>query len=463
MVELTIPNEWAKVNISDIADVDLGKTPKKADYLSIGDYKVVKFRDVDYSGIDWSNDKDGFVGERSVYNLRELKLHDVLITASAHSSEHIGKKICFVAKLPKDYKKIYFCGELLGISSKNGFLSPKFCFYYFLSHTGYKEIQSHVKGVHLTSGQARNMSIPFTPPLEQNRIIEIVEELFSDLDNAIENLKKAQEQLKVYRQAIFWKGFEGGFTGGLKGWRTCKISDICLLIDGDRGKNYPNKNELFDKEYCLFLSAKNVRPNGFEFNNNIFISKEKHEKLRSGTLQRGDVVITTRGTIGNVALYDESVPFPVVRLNSGMLILRLKSDALIRGYLASFLRSPLFTWQIRKNKSGTAQPQLPANVLKEFEIKIPPIDVQSLIVQETEARLSICDQAESTIEENLQKAEALRQSILKHAFMGKLTESWRKKHTDFISGRNSVETLLKKIKAEKEALRIKPKGRNKND
>lgn len=129
--------------------------------------------------------------------------------------------------------------------------------------------------------------------------------------------------------------------------------------------------------------------------------------------------------------------------------------------VAAFLRSPLFVWQIRKRKSGTAQPQLPANVLGEFEIKIPPVEVQSRIVQETDFRLSICDQAELTIEENLQKAQALRQSILKQAFEGKLTEQWRKEHSDFISGENSAEALLKKIKAEKDTLSNKPKGKNK--
>src|SRR3989338_2166363 len=286
MVELTIPNEWLKVNISDLADVDLGKTPKKTDYLSAGDYKVVKFRDVDYSGIDWSIDKDGFVGDKSISDLRELELHDVLITASAHSSEHIGKKICFVTKLPKDYKKIYFCGELLGIRSKDNFLSPKFCFYYFLSHTGYKEIQSHVKGVHLTSGQARNMSIPFTLPPEQNRIIEIVEELFSDLDNAIENLKKAEEQLKVYRRAILKYAFS-------KKWERVPLQNISEAIGG-----FAFKSPSF-KEQGVYqvIRIGNVRPGIIRLNVSPVFLDGVDEKITSKYLLKpGDVIISLTGT-----------------------------------------------------------------------------------------------------------------------------------------------------------------------
>jgi type I restriction enzyme S subunit len=70
---------------------------------------------------------------------------------------------------------------------------------------------------------------------------------------------------------------------------------------------------------------------------------------------------------------------------------------------------------------------------------------------------------EKSIAENLQKAEALRQSILKQAFEGSLTEQWRRDHKDLISGENSAEALLKKIKAEKEALQVKLKGNNKHD
>jgi type I restriction enzyme S subunit len=70
---------------------------------------------------------------------------------------------------------------------------------------------------------------------------------------------------------------------------------------------------------------------------------------------------------------------------------------------------------------------------------------------------------DKTINENLQKAEALRQSILKQAFEGKLTEKWRNDHRDLISGENSAEALLKKIKTEKEALLVKSKGKRRGN
>jgi predicted GIY-YIG superfamily endonuclease len=91
-----------------------------------------------------------------------------------------------------------------------------------------------------------------------------------------------------------------------------------------------------------------------------------------------------------------------------------------------FISSPLFSRQLNEKRSGTAQPQIPANVLREITIAIPStLAEQQAIVSEIESRLSVCDKLEQTIEDSLKKSEALRQSILKKAFEGDLTKDWR--------------------------------------
>ena len=81
-----------------------------------------------------------------------------------------------------------------------------------------------------------------------------------------------------------------------KDWGIKKLGDkdIIEIIDGDRGKNYPPKNEFTKTGFCLFLNTKNVTSTGFVFNEVDFIPKERDEKLRKGKLQRNDVVLTTR-------------------------------------------------------------------------------------------------------------------------------------------------------------------------
>ena len=92
-----------------------------------------------------------------------------------------------------------------------------------------------------------------------------------------------------------------------KGFKEITFSDYAEIIDGDRGKNYPKAEEFSDEGYCLFLSAKNVTKDGFLFEQMQFISEEKDNLLRKGKLCRGDIVITTRGTIGNIAFYDDDI------------------------------------------------------------------------------------------------------------------------------------------------------------
>ena len=153
------------------------------------------------------------------------------------------------------------------------------------------------------------------------------------------------------------------------------------LIDGDRGKNYPKNDEMLEKGYCLFLNAKNVTLNGFVFDENVFITKEKDEILRKGKLNRNDIVLTTRGTIGNVGLYDDKITYDNVRINSGMLIIRNNDNNINTKYLYYQLTSPFIRNQIFSLKTGSAQPQIPITVLKKLKLIIPDKRIQDKIVR----------------------------------------------------------------------------------
>jgi type I restriction enzyme S subunit len=133
-----------------------------------------------------------------------------------------------------------------------------------------------------------------------------------------------------------------------------------------------------------------------------------------------------------------------------MFLLREFNQWLNARYVLYELRSPLMIQQIESLKSGTAQPQLPIREFREFKFLFPCKEEQQAIVREIESRLSVADALEKTIEKSLKKAELLRQSILKKAFEGELTRKWREEHPELITGENSAEALLERIKAEKE-------------
>lgn len=198
------------------------------------------------------------------------------------------------------------------------------------------------------------------------------------------------------------------------------------VIDGDRGKNYPHQNELLSTGFCLFLSAKNVTKSGFSFSETQFISQRKDALLNNGRLCRGDIVITTRGTVGNVALYSPQVPYEYIRINSGMLIIRCANN-ISNQYLYQVLRSEWFQKQIMAVQSGSAQPQLPKSHFLKMNIPLPPLPIQEKIA----SILQLIDDKITTnnsINDNLeQQARALYQRMfidnpVSGGYMGTLSD-----------------------------------------
>lgn len=163
------------------------------------------------------------------------------------------------------------------------------------------------------------------------------------------------------------------------GWEIKEIKDTGIsVIDGDRGKQYPNKSEFSSTGFCLFLNTGNIKGDSFDFTSCDFITEQKDSLLKKGKLRRRDIILTTRGTVGSIAYYSESIPFEDVRINSGMVIMRAGED-LDSCYLYYLLKSPISKTQYLLYASGSAQPQLPIKDLRRIKLPLPPIKVQRKI------------------------------------------------------------------------------------
>lgn len=153
-----------------------------------------------------------------------------------------------------------------------------------------------------------------------------------------------------------------------EGWEVGSLGEFCDFIDGDRGINYPSQQDFCTQGYCLFLNAGNVTKLGFDFNDCIFITEEKEASLRKGCLEPNDIVLTSRGTVGNVAFFSNVLKYKIIRINSGMLILRPKENP---SFLYTLLKSYEFVKQIENYISGSAVPQLPIKDLNTIKTIIP--------------------------------------------------------------------------------------------
>lgn len=223
--------------------------------------------------------------------------------------------------------------------------------------------------------------------------------------------RKMLGELDLMVKAKFVEMF-GNPTGNSFNLSVKPMTEVCEIIDGDRGKNYPNADEFSDEGYCLFLNAKNVTASGFNFDNCMYITKEKDDILRKGKLSRGDVVLTTRGTIGNLAFYTSDIPYEHMRINSGMVILRMNRKIINEVFFIVQFKMLLDDIK-QKNASGSAQPQLPISAMREINLLLPDIEQQKIfsefVAKSNKSRL--------TLQQVLSKIE-LKQKVLMQKYFG---------------------------------------------
>ena len=201
-----------------------------------------------------------------------------------------------------------------------------------------------------------------------------------------------------------------------KGWLSTTLDDAKIkVIDGDRGKEYPKSTDFLEAGYCLFLSAKNVTKSGFLFDELQFINKDKDQKLRKGRVERGNIVLTTRGSVGQFAYFDDSVPYDVMRINSGMVVIDSSQSELSARFLYALCRSSIVAKQIDAASFGSAQPQLTVGIIKGIKLPVPPLPEQKKIAK----ILSTWDKAITTTEQLLTNSQQQKKALMQQLLSGK--------------------------------------------
>ncbi len=246
----------------------------------------------------------------------------------------------------------------------------------FLIKTDFNPYVTGAAPPKLTLGSLKQIKVPKPNSLkEQQKIASCL----SSLDELIIAEEQRLDQLSEHKKGLMQNLFpqEGENVPKVRfkefedDWVKTPFSSNILVIDGDRGDNYPKAEEYSSNGYCVFLNAKNVTKNGFAFNEIQFITKEKDKLLRKGKLSRNDIVLTTRGSLGQFAFYDETVPFENVRINSGMVILRLKNNEIDSDFLYNFCRSETIQSTIQAQSFGNAVQQLTVAVINNFTLFHP--------------------------------------------------------------------------------------------
>lgn len=265
----------------------------------------------------------------------------------------------------------------------------------------------------ITQDVVKNLEIPIPPLPEQECIVARIEELFSQLDAGVETLKKTKAQLAVYRQAVLKEAFEGDYPRK-------QLKEFSKAISGFAFKSSrysPGGN-------YVVVKIGNVKERHFDFSRDLTKTLEADDSiLEKYLLRRGDCLITLTGSRGKrdygfVAMVGNQNNY---LLNQRVAALRFDQSVALPEFFQYYLASPSYRDMFFGYETGNVgQGNVGIKALLDPYVILPDIDMQKRIVEDVEDRLSVCDSIEQTVDTALQQAEAMRQSILKDAFEGRL-------------------------------------------
>ena len=319
-----------------------------------------------------------------------IRKGDIILAMSSGSKDLVGKSAQADTNIDAAFGT--FCGL---IRAKEN-VDSKFLGLYFQTQEYRNFVSYQSKGVNICNLKKKDiesLQIPLPPLPIQHAIVSRIESLFAELDKAEEHLRTAQQQLKIYRQAVLnhWLNNEDGK------WEMVKLKNCAkkIFAGGDVPKN--NFSEIKTEQYRIPIYANAVKQRGLYGYTDI------------SRVNEPCVTIAGRGSgTGHTEIRVEPF-FPIVRL-----IVIIPGDNLNNSFLKYMVDSK--TMAI----TGSAIPQLTVPTVEEYEFLLPPLPEQQRIVEEIESRLSQASTSSACIEEALQQTEALRQSILKKAFSGDL-------------------------------------------
>lgn len=494
--------DWVEIKLrdlvknpqKDIVDGPFGSNLKAGEYVDNG-IPVFKIQNIKANTFLDKNIK--YVTEKKAKTLdrHSFKAGDLIITK-------LGDPLGLCCEVPNKYPYGIIVADLLRFRPFEKIVNKKFLRYCINSNFIQTQLRVITKGTtrpRVNLSIVRDLKFYLAPLPEQRAIVAKIEQLFSELDNSIANLQAAKDQLDIYRQAVLKKAFEGALTkeyrqnhrlNGLgddtdlksENGENRKISEInqsVAIRDSDKREVNVNgieakipinwlftnigeyaklqggfafKSKEYTKKGISLVKIGNVHYQNVDWSNITYIDSMRYKEFEEYSLNENDVliamtrpVIKSLNTVKTVVVKKNDLP---ALLNQRVGRFKIVND-LDKDYLKYFIFTDFFKKRIIKESSSTQQPNISSKKIENFDFVLPPTkNEQTQIVQQIEIRLSVCDNVQNSIDEGLQKAEALRQSILKKAFAGELLSE-----AELAACRNEAdyepaEKLVEKVRAE---------------
>lgn len=284
--------------------------------------------------------------------------------------------------------------------------------YYFLLTQDFGKLSVATTVPSVRSADIGNLQIPVPPLAEQKRIVRKIEELFGVIDKDIQRLTDTLEQLSQFRQSVLHQAFSGKLYKTTN-WTKKVLQDLCLSVV----KRKDSKNE---QEHFLYLDIASI-----DNQTNTIIGATPHTGVTAPSRARqivknGDVLFSTvRTYLKNIALItDEKYNNQIA--STGFCVIRANGKQLLPKFIYYYTLTDSFLSPLNAKQRGSSYPAVRDFDVLNSDIYLPALPEQQKIVDEIEKAFHAADQVQKAVQNALEEAKKLKQSILKKAFAGEL-------------------------------------------
>lgn len=450
------PQSWLRVLLNDVGEIVTGKTPstKNPDNFG-GSIPFIKPADLDNGGY---------------------------VTQTADTLTDAGAKL--VPTIPPNSIPVTCIGNLgkVGITNQTSATNQQintvvpssqvdYRFFYYQLKTLKPWMQENASATTVTiinKGKFAKAPVTLPPLAEQKVIADKLDTLLAQVENTKARLERIPQILKRFRQSVLAAAVSGRLTEEWRrehaipddSWVIQAASELCEKVQsGSTPKNNP-----FDQNGTVpFLKVYNIVNQEIDFEYRPqFITEEVHQtKLKRSIGYPGDVLMNIVGPpLGKVAILPDT--YPKWNLNQAITLFRPDPQKLLPKFLYYVLCEGSMVRDVTHDLKGiVGQVNISLTQCREAKIPCPPLPEQTEIVRRVDQLFAHADRIEQQVNNALARVNNLTQSILAKAFRGELTEQWRKNNPELISGENSAEALLERIKAERAAAKPAKKIRKK--
>lgn len=437
-IPFDIPENWCWCRLGELITFIGGYAYDSHSFIENSDYQVLRLGNVKNGYLQLSA-KPVYINAELAEKTNAFKCipNDILVTMTG---TRLKRDYFFTTLITENDKNLYL-NQRVGCLRPTKILCANFLDWILKSKSILDYIFEFETGTanqgNLGSENIKTIPIPLPPLAEQKRIVAAIEKFMP----LIEEYGKKETELKAFneqigtltKKAILQEAVQGKLVpqiaaegnakdlleeikkgksklikeGKIKkekplpeitedeipfdipeSWCWCRFSEIFQIINGDRGKNYPAKSTL-SKQGIPFISALNLKNNTVEKDDQLLcVSESQYNKLGSGKLEKGDMVVCIRGSLGKHGIF----PFEKGAIASSLVIVRqFNNSEILYKFLNIYLDSSLFNQEIKNYDNGTAQPNLAAESFKQFLFPLPPLAEQKRIVVAIEKMLSLCE------------------------------------------------------------------------